>query len=383
MTTQNIDFNEVTNWRHHLHKHPEIGFDVEDTALFVAKKLLSFGIEVHTGIGRTGIVGVLKCGDGTDAIGLRADMDALNISEANDFDHRSVNQYMHACGHDGHTTMLLAAAQILAQSEFSGTVYFIFQPNEEHGLGAQAMIDDGLFERFPMNAIYGMHNMPGQPLGHFAMKQGAIMAGEDNFKIHIKGRGGHASQPHLHIDPIVIGAEIVQALQTIVARSVIPSEPAVVSVTEFEADGTVNVIASNVLIKGDCRSFNLDVSETIERRMTELCKHICSAHGAELEFEYIRLFHSTTNTAQETDNAYQAALSVVGKESVLYPCEAMTASEDFASMLRVKNGSYIFIGNGVESEGGCFLHNAHYDFNDTLLPIGAQYWVNLVKQQLV
>ena len=378
-----FDIETMIAWRRQLHRNPEVGFEVNDTAAFVAKKLRSFGIEVHAGIGQTGLVGVLTRGNSGSAIGLRADMDALLVQELNDFEHRSQNSgKMHACGHDGHTTMLLGAAQALTQQDFNGTVYFIFQPNEEHGLGAQAMIDDGLFERFPMQFIYGMHNMPGQPLGLLAMKSGAIMAGEDNFEIHIKGRGGHASQPHHHIDPLIVAAEIIQGLQTIVSRNIDPRQQAVVSVTEIDADGTVNVIPSNVVLKGDCRNFEVSVSQIIEQRMQQLTQSICEAHGAELGFRYERLFHATVNAEAPTEVAYQAALATVGVDHVSNPCEALTISEDFANMLRVKEGCYIFIGNGEDSEGGCMLHNPYYDFNDAILAVGARYWVNLVLQQL-
>ena len=388
-----MNTDQLVEWRRHLHRYPELGFDVEKTAQFVADKLVSFGLEVHTNIGQSGVVGVLTKGNSspnsspTDkparAIGLRADMDALKIQERNEFEYQSRHPgQMHACGHDGHSIMLLGAAQALVNTEFNGTVYFIFQPDEEHGLGAKAMIDDGLFERFPMASIYGMHNMPGLPPGQLAMKSGPIMAGEDNFVIHIKGRGGHASQPHHHIDPIVIAAELIQALQSIVSRSITPQQQAVVSVTEIEADGTVNVIPSNVVLKGDCRSFDESVSHTIEQRMAELTEGICRAHGADWKFDYQRLFHPTVNAETETQNAYQAAIVTNTTEQITYPCEALTISEDFANMLRVKDGCYIFIGNGEDSQGGCMLHNPHYDFNDAILPIGVQYWIHLVQQQL-
>ena len=379
-----IELSQLSDWRKYLHQYPETGFDVDDTADFVAEKLESFGINVVRHIGKTGLVGVLTKGNNTArAIGFRADMDALKVEELNDFSHRSkVSGKMHACGHDGHMVMLLGAAKKLSEEEFSGTVYFVFQPNEEHGLGAQAMVDDGLFKKFPMQSIYGMHNMPGKPLGQLAMKSGAIMAGEDNFEIHIKGRGGHASQPHHHIDPLVISAEVIQALQTIVSRNIDPADRAVVSVTEIESDGTVNVIPSTVVLKGDCRSFNEGVSATIEQCMKRLVNGICIAHGAEVDFRYERLFHPTTNAEIETQNAYNAALATVGDGLVEYPTDALTISEDFANMLRVKDGCYVFIGNGEDSEGGCMLHNPYYDFNDSILAIGAQYWVNLALQQL-
>lgn len=375
---------DMQEWRRHLHRFPETGFNVEDTAEFVKEKLLSFGLDVHTGIGETGVVGVLQRGASSKAIGLRADLDALLVTELNTFDHRSQHPgRMHACGHDGHTAMLLGAAQALAEnSSFDGTTYFIFQPNEEHGLGAKAMIADGLFERFPMSAVYGMHNMPGMKAGALAMNSGAVMAGEDNFRITIKGHGGHASQPHHHIDPVPISAEIMLALQTIVSRNIAPVDQAVVSITEIDTDGTVNVIPSTITLKGDSRNFKEDVSLQIETSMRRLVSGICAAHGADFDIEYLRLFPPTINSEAETQYAVQAALATVGSENTDAHCKALTISEDFASMLKEKPGCYVFIGNGEDSEGGCMLHNPHYDFNDNILGTGCSYWVNLVEQQL-
>ena len=378
-----LDVSKLVAWRHALHRCPELGFQLSETASYIERQLRELGIETHSEIGQVGLVGVLRKGDSNRAIGLRADMDALKIQELNTFEYRSKTEgHMHACGHDGHSAMLLGAAEALRSLDFDGTVYFVFQPNEEHGLGAQAMIDDGLFDRFPMDAIYGMHNMPGRPAGQLAMKPDGIMAGEDNFSLTIVGRGGHASQPHQHIDPLVISAEIILAMQSIVARSIDPAEQAVVSVTEIEADGTVNVVPSIVTIKGDCRSFKRDVSETIERRLGELAQGICQAHGAELRFSYQRVFHATTNHPAETEHALAAAQATNPAELVEYPCDAMTASDDFAHMLLEKQGAYVFIGNGSDSVGGCALHNPHYDFNDEILVTGVRFRINLVQQQL-
>ena len=378
-----LDISKLVAWRHALHRCPELGFELNETAGYIERQLRELGIETHSEIGQVGLVGVLCKGSSNRAIGLRADMDALKIQELNTFEYRSKTEgHMHACGHDGHSAMLLGAAEALRSLDFDGTVYFVFQPNEEHGLGAQAMIDDGLFDRFPMDAIYGMHNMPGRPAGQLAMKPDGIMAGEDNFSLTIVGRGGHASQPHQHIDPLVISAEIILAMQSIVARSIDPAEQAVVSVTEIEADGTVNVVPSIVTIKGDCRSFKRDVSETIERRLGELAQGICQAHGAELRFSYQRVFHATTNHPAETEHALAAAQATNPAELVEYPCDAMTASDDFAHMLLEKQGAYVFIGNGSDSVGGCALHNPHYDFNDEILVTGVRFWINLVQQQL-
>ena len=384
---ENLDKNlirEMTLWRRQLHSQPETGFEVHQTAELVAKLLTSFGLEVHTGIGQTGIVAVLTNGESNLAIGLRADMDALQIQEHNTFDHRSkYDGKMHACGHDGHSSMLLGAAKHLSENRnFNGTIYFIFQPNEEHGLGAQAMIDDGLFERFPMQSIFGIHNMPGMEAGRLSMRSGPVMASEDNFVITIKGRGGHASQPHHHIDPIVIGAEIIMALPTIVSRTISPEQQAVVSVTEIDTDGAVNVIPSNVIIKGDCRCFGDEVRGQIETQMGQLVKGICRAHGAQHEYEYIRLFHSTINDEEQTIAAYNAAVEAVGEGNVEKNCKPLTISEDFSSMLRVKAGCYIFIGNGIDSVGGCMLHNPNYDFNDNISATGVRYWSTLVEQKL-
>ena len=375
---------QMQSWRHQLHQHPETDFSVFDTAALVVKKLTEFGLIVHEGIGHIGIVGQLTKGTSNRAIGLRADMDALAIQELNEFAHRSKNDgCMHACGHDGHTSMLLGAAQELAaHGHFDGTVYFIFQPDEEHGAGAQAMIDDGLFERFPMQAVYGMHNMPGLAAGNIAMNSGGVMASEDNFKIVIKGRGGHASQPHHHIDPLVIGAEILLGLQTIVSRSISPAEQAVVSATEFVTDGAVNVIPSNVTITGDCRSFSEAVQDLIEARMGQLVAGICQAYGADYDFTYDRVFWATINSEKETQAAGKAALALLGQTRVDLACHPKSISEDFSSMLRVQQGCYVFIGNGVDSVGGCMLHNPHYDFNDDILETGAAFWVTLAQQEL-
>ena len=375
---------DVRSWRRDIHKHPELGFQENRTAGIVARLLTEFGLEVHTGIGTTGVVGVLRRGNGKQTIGLRADIDALPIQEANTFEYRSVNDgVFHGCGHDGHTAMLLAAAKRLAESgDFDGTTYFIFQPSEEDGRGALSMIDDGLFERFPMQAVYGMHNMPGIPAGHFAVKKGAIMTSEDIFVITIKGRGGHASMPDRVIDPVVIGAEVVLALQTIVSRSVAPKDWGVVSVTEVLTDGARNVIPSTVTIKGDCRAMSAKTQALIEARMREIVAGVTAAHGAEGTVEYRNDFVVTVNTPDETDAAIAAARIVAGEPAVNPDCPPCSASEDFARMLQVKPGCYILIGNGLDGHCGATLHNPNYDLNDEILPVGADYWVALVESQL-
>jgi hippurate hydrolase len=375
---------DAQSWRHDIHKHPELGLQESRTAGMVAKLLAEFGLEVHTGIGTTGVVGILRRGTCDQAIGLRADIDALPIQEANTFEYRSVHDgVFHGCGHDGHTAMLLAAARQMAESgEFDGTVYFIFQPSEEDGRGALAMIDDGLFERFPMQAVYGMHNMPGIPAGHFAVKKGAIMTSEDIFVITIRGRGGHASMPDRAIDPLVIAAEIILALQAIVSRSVGPQDWGVVSVTEILSDGARNVIPSTVTIQGDCRAMSTKTQALIETRMREIVAGITAAHGAEGSVDYRNDFVVTVNTSDETDAAIAAAHKVAGEPAVDADCPPCSASEDFARMLQKKPGCYILIGNGLEGHCGATLHNPNYDLNDEILTIGASYWLTLVEDQL-
>jgi hippurate hydrolase len=375
---------EMRAWRRDIHKHPELGFCELRTAAKVAELLEDFGLEAHGGIGTTGVVGVLRRGQGNRAIGLRADMDALPIQEANDFPHRSVNdKVFHGCGHDGHTAMLLGAAKRLAEDgDFDGTVYFIFQPSEEDGRGALSMIDDGLFERFPMEAVYGLHNMPGIPAGHFAVRKGAMMTSEDIFVIAIQGRGGHASMPDRTVDPVVIGAEVVLALQTIVSRSVGPQDWGVVSVTEMLTDGARNVIPSRVTIKGDCRALTAETQGHIEARMRQIVAGICAAHGAEGHVDYRQDFVVTVNTPAETEAAVAAARQVAGGPAVDSDCATCGGSEDFARMLRKKPGCYILIGNGLEGHCGSSLHNPHYDLNDEILGAGCDYWVALVETQL-
>lgn len=375
---------QMRMWRHDIHKHPELGFKEERTASVVADLLIEFGLEVHRNIGTTGVVGVLRRGSGNRAFGLRADMDALPIQEANELPYRSIHDNVfHGCGHDGHTTMLLGAAKQLAEdSNFDGTVYFIFQPSEEDGRGALSMIDDGLFERFPMEAVFGMHNMPGIPAGHFAVRKGAIMTSEDIFIITINGRGGHASMPDRTIDPIVIGAEITLALQTIVSRSVNPTDWGVVSVTEVLTDGARNVIPSEVVIKGDCRTLSVDTQDHIEARMRAIVDGICKAHGATGAVDYRREFVATVNTPAETDIAIAAARKVTEEASINSNCPTCPASEDFARMLQVKPGCYILIGNGVDGHCESSLHNPNYDLNDEILGIGCNYWVSLAHELL-
>ena len=373
-------------WRHDFHRFPETGFNEHRTADRVAQVLQLLGLDVHRGIGGTGLVASLTVGSGTGVIGLRADMDALAMGEAApDRTHASTNAgCMHACGHDGHMAMLLGAAQLLAQRrDFDGTVRFVFQPAEEHGRGAAAMLADGLLQRFPMDEIYGAHNIPGLPAGHFATRVGALMASEDNFTITITGRGGHAARPQMVIDPLVIGAEIVLALQTIVARSVDPRQSAVVSCTGFTTDGIRNAIPGTMVITGDTRSDSPTVQALLEARMRTLCEGICAAHGASCTVAYTHEFAPTVNWPQCVPVAVRAAQAVVGADRVDANTPPLMASEDFGCFLQHIPGAFVFIGNGDgDSPGAVPLHNAAYDFNDALLPLGARWFAELVRQRL-
>ena len=375
--------NEMQTWRRDIHAHPEIAFEEHRTAELVAEKLKSFGIEVETGIAGTGVVGTLKRGTGNRSIGLRADLDALLINEANEFEHKSKNPgKMHACGHDGHTVMLLGAAKYLAeQGNFDGTVNFIFQPAEENEGGGKAMIDDGLFDKYPVESIYGMHNIPGMPVASFAIKPGPIMAAFDVFNVKIIGKGGHAAMPQTTIDPIIIGTKIVDAYQSIVSRYIDPQEPAVLSVTQFHAGDAYNVIPNDIEIKGCTRCFSPKIQKQLEDQMHQITKSICEAYGASYEFEFEHRYPATINSEEESEIAGKVAQQVVGEERVsLSPTPGM-GSEDFAYMLQEKPGSYIWIGNG-DGEGSCMVHNPGYDFNDEILPIGATYWVKMAEEIL-
>ncbi|MRI33629.1 amidohydrolase [Endozoicomonas sp. OPT23] len=376
---------QIIGWRHHLHKHPETGLKEHQTAGFVAAKLEEFGIEVHQNIGGTGVVGILKCGNSDRSIGLRADMDALMINETNDFDYKSVNEgVMHACGHDGHTSMLLGAASELSRTRnFDGTVYFIFQPDEEHGMGAKAMIADGLFTRWSIDAVYAIHNMPGIRAGQVLTRSGSIMASESSFEIDIIATGGHAALPHMGTDPIVVGAQIVCALQTIVSRNLSAiSETAVISVTEFATNGTVNVIPSHVRITGDTRSFTDEALAKIEAAIERVVAGQCASAGVEYKYKFTNTFLSTINSPRETEYAIQAAQEALGAENVDGDCQPLTISEDFSFMQREVNSCYILMGNGVDTEGGNALHKPNYDFNDNILMKGVAYWQTLVENRL-
>ena len=377
---------QLSGWRRQLHAMPETGFEEAKTSAFVASVLKALGLEVHTGIGGTGLVANLKVGDGKGVIGLRAEMDALNITEVpTDRAYASVTPgKMHACGHDGHMSIVLGAARLLRErQDFDGTVRFIFQPAEEHGRGAKAMMDDGLFARFPVDEIYGLHNMPGMRAGTIATRTGGLMASEDNFVIHVKGRGTHAARPHMGVDPIVIGAQIVLALQTIVSRTLDPGAQAVVSCTEFITDGIRNAIPSNVVIKGDTRSYDPEVQKMLAARMREISEGICRMHGAGCDFSYTHEFAPTVNWAECVPVAVAAATAVVGAENVDANVAPMMISEDFGAFLKVVPGAFVFLGNGAEgAPGSTPLHNGSYDFNDEVLATGARYFAEVVRLRL-
>ena len=375
---------DMKAWRHDLHAHPETAFEEVRTSAFVADRLAAFGLDVHRGIGRTGVVGTLRVGGGSRAIGLRADMDALHIHEKNEFAHRSRHEgRMHACGHDGHTTMLLGAARHLAESRrFDGTVHFIFQPAEENEGGGRAMVEDGLFERFPCDAVYGLHNWPGIPTGEFAVMPGPMMASFDSFEIVVTGRGTHAAMPHLGVDPIVAASALVQALQTIPSRTVSPVDAAVVSVTQFHAGDTWNVIPAEVTLRGTTRAFRPDVQDAIQAGVARVLAGIDAAYGTTSTLRYERRYPPTINTPEEAGRAAKAMRRLVGDANVHTALQPTMGAEDFAFMLQRKPGAYAWIGNGP-SEGGCVLHNPRYDFNDDILPLGAAYWVTLVEQELL
>ncbi|MBD8661831.1 MULTISPECIES: M20 aminoacylase family protein [Rhizobium/Agrobacterium group] len=380
---------EVSEWRRHLHQTPEILYDVVETAAFVAAKLKEFGVdEVATGIGRTGVVGIIRgkgaagsgAGSSGRTIGLRADMDALPLTELTGKTWASKTPgKMHACGHDGHTSMLLGAAKYLAETRnFEGSVALIFQPAEEGGAGALAMIEDGMMERFGIDEVYGMHNMPGIPVGQFAIRKGGIMAAPDRFTITIKGRGGHAAQPHKTIDPIFIGSQLVGSLQAIAARNADPVQSVVISVTRFDAGTTHNIIPDNAIIMGTVRTLNEDTRDLAENRIRQIVEGLASAHGAGWSIDYERKCPVTSNHDSETDHAIGVASSIVGAANVDANVEPTMAGEDFAFMLKRRPGAFIFIGNGDTAA----LHNPNYDFDDEALAYGISYWVKLTEQRL-
>ncbi len=376
---------QAREWRHRLHRCPETGFGEHRTAEVVADALDGLGLEVTRGVGGTGVVASLRLGDGPGTIGLRADLDGLPLHEGGTKPYRSRHDgVMHACGHDGHMAMVLGAAATLVQEGgFDGTVRFAFQPAEEHGRGAKAMLADGLLDRFPMDAVYGLHNLPGVPAGHLHTRPGGIMASEDNFEIRVTGRGGHAARPQMVVDPLVVGAEIVLALQTIVARNVNPAHPAVVSCTELVTDGARNAIPGEVVIRGDTRSFTPAVQALLEDRMRALCAGIGAAHGATCTVGYTHEFEPTVNDPACTAAAVRAATAVAGAGRVDPDCLPFMGSEDFGAFARAVPGCFTFLGNGTEpGHGGDPLHSRDYDFNDDVLDVGIRFYVELVRSVL-
>ena len=382
---------ELETIRRDIHAHPELCYEEQRTADVVAARLTDWGIPVVRGLGVTGVVGIIKNGTSDRAIGLRADMDALPMQELNTFEHASRHAgKMHACGHDGHTTMLLGAAHYLSQNRnFDGTVYLIFQPAEEGGAGARRMMDDGLFERFPMEAVYGMHNWPGIKAGSFGVVAGPMMASSNEFRVVVKGKGAHAAQPHRGIDPVMVAVQIAQGWQTIISREKNPLDTAVLSITQIHAGSATNVIPDEAVMIGTVRTFSTDVLDLIERRMHEIANGLAAGFNATIDFTFKRNYPPLVNHPEQTAFAIEAMRAVVGSDNVDTNVEPTMGAEDFAFMLQEKPGCYVFIGNGDGDHrhhghglGPCQLHNGSYDFNDHLLPIGASFWARLVEMSL-
>ena len=376
---------QMVTWRHYIHKHPELSFKEEMTSDFIASVLESNNIEMHRGLAVTGIVATVHGTKKGKAIGLRADMDALPIQERNEFSHKSIHDgKMHACGHDGHSTMLLGAAVYLKQNnDFSGTVHFIFQPAEEGGGGGRVMVEEGIFEKFPCEAVYGMHNWPGMAEGQFAVHDTAVMAANETLKITIKGKGGHAAMPDQCVDPIVIGAQIITAIQSVVSRNVAPLDSAVVSVTMVDAGFVSNVIPNEMNLTGSLRYFKSEVGDDVKKKIKTIAEGISQSMGATASFSSVPNYPATVNTPKHAKLCASAAEVVVGSTNVLRNEKPSMGSEDFSFLLNASEGAYIWIGNGLGPEdgpeGGCMLHNTQYDFNDEILPLGSSYWVELVK----
>lgn len=383
---------DITRIRRDIHAHPELSFEEFRTADLVAAQLMGWGIEIDRGLGGTGVVGIIRGSTVSPrTVGLRADMDALPMQEANTFAHASQHPgKMHACGHDGHTAMLLAAARYLAQHrDFAGTVYVIFQPAEEGGGGAKRMIDDGLFIRFPMEAVFGMHNWPGLQAGQFGVTPGPIMASSNEFAITIQGKGTHAGMPHLGVDPVMTAVQLAQSLQTIITRNRHPLEAAVLSITQIHTGSADNVVPNVATMRGTVRTFTHETLDLIEQRMREISQHTCAAFDCTVDFAFHRNYPPTINHADETAFCVDVMRSIVGAENVLDNVTPTMGAEDFAFMLQEVPGCYVWLGNGdgTHREGGhgagpCMLHNGSYDFNDDLLPLGGTYWVQLARQWL-
>ena len=376
---------DMVTWRHHIHKHPELSFKEDLTSDYIAAVLEANDIEMHRGLAVTGIVATIHGKKEGRVIGLRADMDALPIQEKNDFSHKSVHDgKMHACGHDGHSTMLLGAAVHLKENNnFSGTVHLIFQPAEEGGGGGRVMVEEGIFEKFPCEAVYGMHNWPGMAEGQFAVHDTAVMAANETLKISIKGKGGHAAMPDQCVDPVVIGAQIITALQTVVSRNVAPLDSAVVSITMLDAGFVSNVIPNDMNLTGSLRYFSTDVGNEVKAKIKKIVEGISHSMGATATFSSTPNYPATVNTPKHAELCANAAAEVVGSSNVLRNEKPSMGSEDFSFLLNASEGAYIWIGNGLVPEdgpeGGCMLHNTEYDFNDEILPLGSSYWVQLVQ----
>lgn len=370
----------MCKWRRHLHAHPETAFEESATARFVSDKLHSFGLKVSQGLGGTGVVGTLRRGTGDEAVALRADMDALHIFEKNAFEYKSKYEgKMHACGHDGHMAMLLGAAKYLSENEtFNGTVHFIFQPAEENEGGGRKMVEDGLFEQYPVKAVFGLHNFPILPVGCFAVCPGPMMAAYDVFSVSVKGSGGHAAMPHLGQDTILAASTMVTMFQSIVSRNINPLDAAVISVTEFLGGTTWNVLPEAVTLRGTTRSFQESARDTIEYRMKEIVSGVATVYGVAADFRYEKRYPAVVNSPLETEAAIEAAARVVGAEKVLRDLQPLMGSEDFAFMLQKRPGALIALGSG----GDKMLHQADYDFNDAVLPVGVGYWTALVESLL-
>ncbi len=382
---------ELRQIRRTIHAHPELSYEEFKTSDLVAAKLTEWGIPVIRGLGGTGVVGVIRNGSSSRAVGLRADMDALPLQELNTFEHRSCHDgKMHACGHDGHTAMLLGAAHYLSKNkQFDGTVYVIFQPAEEGAGGAKKMMDDGLFEQCPMEAVFGMHNWPGSPAGTMGVVSGPMMASSNEFELVIQGKGSHAAQPHLSTDPVMVAVQIAQSWQTIISRNKNPLEAGVLSITQIHSGSATNIIPDSASMIGTVRTFTIEALDLIEKRMGEIAEHTAAAFGASVQFHFRRNYPPLINHEPETEFVKEVMADVVGAEGVLKKIEPTMGSEDFAFMLLEKPGCYVFIGNGDGEHrlaghglGPCNLHNPSYDFNDELLPIGASYWVRLAEQFL-
>ena len=375
---------EMTIWRRDIHQHPELAFEETRTSDFVVEKLKEFGIETHRGMAKTGVVGTIKNGEGP-SIGLRADLDALPLDEKNTFEYASANHgKMHACGHDGHTTMLLGAAKYLAKSKnFQGTVHFIFQPAEEGGGGGDIMVKEGLFEKFHVDSVFGMHNWVGLEAGHFGVGAGPIMAAADTFDLIINGKGGHAAMPHQCIDPIIVASQVLTALQSISSRNTHPVDSLVISVTQIHAGDAYNIIPDTVKMHGTVRTFLPETRDEIPSKMLKVSEGVCNAMGASCELNYIHGYLATVNSITETDISAKAAIDLVGEDKVVRNPTPSMASEDFSYMLQARPGCYVWLGIGtVEDKNRFSLHSSNYDFNDHVLPIGAAYWATLVENEL-